>query len=251
MKQIKPKIVKQGSPKSPSFERLFLILFVFLMVLIFINSGLFTIRDFVVEGNQSISTEDILLNADLSYGNIFQVNIKEARRKILQNPKVASVKIKKVFPNKLIFTIEERIPLCVIFNREKAVTIGNDLVVMEIRDKNAPTNLPIITGISLKKTAMGQPIHSSDFALVLNIFKNVDETLRQNISEIDVISYQIYLDLPKCSHTIKVDLGNSSQIEKKMYNLRAILSQTSPEKLAKIDLRVPGAPTTIKLPKSQ
>lgn len=251
MKQIKPKNVKQGSPKSPNFERLFLILFVFLLVVIFINSGLFTVRDFVVEGNQSISTEDILLSADLSYGNIFQVNLKEARRKILQNPKVASVKIKKIFPNKLIFTIEERIPLCVVLYREKAVTIGNDLVVMEIRDQNAPINLPIITGISLKKADIGQPIPSSDFDLVLNIFKNVDETLRQNISEIDVTSYQIYLDLPKCPHTIKVDLGNSSQIEKKIYNLRAILSQTSPEKLAKIDLRVPGTPTTIKLPKSQ
>ncbi len=251
MKQIKPKIVKRGSSKSPSFERLFLILFVFLLALIFINSGLFTVRDFVVEGTQSISAEDILLSADLSYGNIFQINLREARRKILQNPKVASVKIKKIFPNKLIFTIEERIPLCVVLYRGKAVTIGNDLVVMEIGDQNAPANLPIITGISLKKTDIGQPIHPSNFDLVLNIFKNVDETLRQNISEINVISYQIYLDLPKCPHTIKVDLGNASQIEKKMYNLRAILSQTSPEKLAKIDLRVPGAPTTIKLPKSQ
>lgn len=251
MKQIKPKNAYQASQKSPSFERLFLILFIFLMVLIFINSGLFTVRDFVVQGNQSISTEDILLGTDLSHENIFQVNPQEVKRKILQNPKIASVELKKIFPNKLLISIRERLPLCMVLYRENSVIIGNDRVVMDIRDKNAPINLPIITGIVLKRVTIGQPIRSPEFSLVMGIFKNVDETLHQNISEINVTNYQIYLDLPNCHHTIKVDLGNPSQIEKKMYNLRAILSQTSPEKLAKIDLRVPDAPTTIKLPKDQ
>jgi cell division protein FtsQ len=251
MRQNKPKNADQAHSKSPSFERLFLILFVFLLILIFVNSGLFTVRDFVVQGNQNISTEDILLSADLNHENIFQVNLQEIKEKILKNPKIASVEVQKIFPNKLLITINERRPLCMILYRENFVVVGNDLVVMEIRDKNTLISLPIITGIIPKKLVIGKPIHSSEYASVLDIFKNVDETLRQYISEINVTNYQIYLDLPNCHHTIKVDLGNPSQMEKKMYNLRAILSQTSPEKLAKIDLRVPGAPTAIKLSKDQ
>ncbi|HBF36666.1 MAG TPA: hypothetical protein DDW50_05030 [Firmicutes bacterium] len=251
MKQITTKTHSQTSSKSPGFERLFLILFVFLMILIFINSSIFTVKDFVVQGNQGVSTEDILLSADLSHENIFQLSVKEAKRKILQNPKIASVGLKKIFPNKLLITVKERLPLCLIFYRESSIMVGNDLVVMDIIDKNTPINLPIITGLKLKKVIIGQSIHNSEFALALDIFKNVDESLRQNISEINLTNHQIYLDLPNCHHTIKVELGTAGEIEKKMYNLRAILSQTSPEKLAKIDLRVPEAPTTIKLTNSR
>jgi cell division protein FtsQ len=248
---MKPTIQKsneQVSSKSPSFERLFLILFIILSGLIFLNSGMFALKEFVVRGNQAVSTEDILLIAGLDhYKNIFQVNLADVQRQILRNPRIASVKVGRSFPHKLIITVTERQPLCLLLYLGNLLVIGNDFVVMEIKDESDPISLPIVTGLKIKKVRVGEKVTNQEFAVALDILKNADENLRQNISEINLTNFQLYLDLPNSRHTLKVELGTANQVEKKMYNLRAILSQTTSNGLTKIDLRAPDLPTVIRL----
>jgi cell division protein FtsQ len=244
--------MRESQKKNSRFESLFFILFLVLIGLIFMNSGIFAVKEFVVRGNQGITTEDILLTSRLDlYKNIFQINPVSIQHELLRNPKIASAKIVRNFPDKIIITVRERQPLCLLLYLGNLLVIGEDAVVMEIKDENAPINLPIVSGVKDKRIKVGEKVPAPEFSTALEILKNADENLRENISEINLANYQLYLDLPNSSRTLKVELGTGSQIEKKMDNLRAVLSQTALENIAKVDLRVPDLPTVIKLENSK
>jgi cell division protein FtsQ len=247
MKQTKKNDVPNQN-KAPRFESLFVVLFLILAILIFINSGIFAVKEVSVRGNQGIPTEDILLTARLDhYKNIFQVDVTKIQQEILRDPKIESAEVTRVFPQKILITIKERQPLCLLLYLDNWLVVGDDSVVMGIKDENDPISLPIVTGIKYKKIKVGEKVESQQFNVVLEILKYADENLRQILSEINLTNFQLYLDLPNSHNTLKVELGTDSELEKKMYNLRAILSQTSPDELTKVDLRAPDLPTVIKL----
>jgi Cell division septal protein len=238
----------QGRKKNPRFESLFFILFIGLLGLIFINSGVFAIKEYIVRGNQGVSTEDILLTARLDhYKNFFQVNPAAIQHEILRNPKIASVKVVRVFPSKILITVKEREPLCLLLYLGNYLVIGEDSVVMDIKDEGAPFNLPIISGVKYQKMKVGEKVKAPDFAVALEILKNADANLRENLSEINLTTFQLYLDPSNSKHTLKVELGTADNIEKKMSSLRAVLSESSLEDIAKVDLRIPALPIIIKL----
>jgi cell division protein FtsQ len=215
------------------------------------NSDIFTVKEVSVQGNQTIPTEDILLTARLShYKNIFQVDVVKIQQDILKNPKISAVEVTRIFPYKISIIIKERQPLCLLLYLDNLLVIGDDSVVMAIKDESDPINLPIVTGVKYRKMKVGEKVQNSQFIVALEILKYADANLRQIISEINLTNFQLYLDLPNSHNTLKVELGTDSEIEKKIYNLRAILSQTSPDELAKVDLRAPDLPTEIKLKKT-
>lgn len=213
--------------------------------LIFFNSQLFSIREVTVTGNKGISAEDILLAANFNlYKTIFQVDPVKTKQAILRNLRIASAEVSCQFPHRVLIKVRERVPACLLLYSDNLLIIGEDRVVMGIKDENDPIKLPIVTGILLKQVKLGEVINDPRFQAAVTIFRYTDANLREALSEISLKTYELYLDLANPNATIKVELGNFEQLEKKIYNLRAILSH-APKKLIKIDLREPDLPTVI------
>ena len=235
---------------APNFGTLYLVVCIVLVGLIFFNSRIFEIKTVLVEGNQTLSAEDILRNSNLNpHLSIFQLNTRQIQRNILRNPKIESALVTYRFPNQLTIRVRERHPLCLLLFLENLLIVGEDAVVIGIKDENEPIKLPEVTGISLSQIKIGSVIADPQFKVALEILRLADENLRVILGEIDVKNYFLYIDPPNSKHTLKVELGNADQLEEKIAkNLRSILSHTAPEELAKIDLRVVSFPTAIKNP---
>ncbi len=242
------RIAKDKYQAAPNFESLFLVVFIFLIGLIFLNSEFFGVNKVLIQGNQTLSTEDILRNTNLSLDqNIFQINYRELRKMILRNPKIYSVQTYYQLPNRVVIRIRERRPLCLLLYLGNLLIIGEDTVVMGIKDENEPIKLPVVTGIELNRLQIGDTIKDPQFKIALEILQLAGGNLRIMLGEIDVKNYLLYIDLPNAHHTLKVELGNADQLEEKISkNLRSILSHTEPDELSKIDLRAVSFPTTIK-----
>lgn len=243
-------MIKIKEPENKNYKRLvnfgslYGILLLLLTGLVFLNSEFFVIRTVEVVGNQEVSAEDIIRIAKLNmYKNIFQINLLAIKEAILKNPKIAAVEVTCRLPNKIIIKVRERHALCLLLYADNLLLIGEDAVVIGIKEENEPIKLPIVSGIELTKIEFGDVVDNTKFKNALEILRYADEELYQALSEINLKNYQLYIDLPSSHHTIEVELGDESQIEKKMYNLRAILSNTVPRELSKIDLRAPDFPT--------
>lgn len=232
---------------NPQFEIIFGALFVFLISIILLNSKLFAVTKVEIRGNQEVSSEDIILNAGLSsYRNIFQVDSHKIRTAILQDLRIASVKIERQLPGKVIINVQERLPICLLVYLNNLLVIGDDGLVMGVKEEAEPVELPVVSGAKLKSIKYGEKVLSPDFQTALQVLRYSDDYLHQVISEIDLARFQLSLDLPKYRHRVEVELGTAEKLEEKITNLRAIL--LSPDlngKLERVDLRVPDLPTVI------
>ena len=233
---------------TPNFASLFLVLFILLIVLVFFNSQIFEVKSIIVQGNQTLSNEDILRNTNLNlYQNIFQVDCNQLQRIILNNSRIAAVQVNYQLPDKIVIKIQERVPVCLLLFSDNLLLIGEDAVVMSIKDENEPIKLPVVTGIVINKIKIGEKVKDPQFKVAMEILRYADENLKVILGEIDVKNYLLYIDVPNAQHTLKVELGDSSQLNEKITkNLRSILSHTAPDELLKIDLRVTSFPTAIK-----
>ena len=233
--------------KIPRFDITFGVLFIILSLIILLNSKLFAVSSVEIRGNSNVSSEDIILNAKLnSYRNIFQIKGDQIKTAILQDSRIASVKIKRQLPGKVIIDIQERSPVCLLSYLNNLLIIGNDGLVMGIQEEAEAVELPIVTGAKLKDVKYGEKILNSNFQNAIEVLRYSDDYLRQVISEINLTRLKLVLDLPKYSRQVEVELGTTEELGKKIANLRAIL--LSPDfngKLERIDLRVTDLPTVI------
>lgn len=237
----------QQRNRAPQFEYIFGVLLVFLICLILLNSKLFAVKSVEIKGNQEVPSEDIILNAGLNEDrNIFQIDNDELKTLILQDLRIASVKINKQLPGKIIINIQERVPVCLLSYLNNLLIVGDDGLVMGIQEEDEAVELPVVTGGRLKGVKYGEKIMDPAFQTALDILKYSDDYLHQVIGEIDLNSFRLYLNLPGYHHSVKVELGNDERLVEKITNLRSILlSDDLMGKLEQIDLRVADLPTVI------
>lgn len=76
------------------------------------TSDYFAITDIRVTGNSQVKTADILQACDLRKGeNSLLVNVHEAEQKLVDNPWIESVSIRRELPGSFTITVKERVPL--------------------------------------------------------------------------------------------------------------------------------------------
>lgn len=92
----------------------------------------FSITEVYCEGLNNLSGEDIVTTANIKNGtNILLANIGGARRSIKKNAMVKDVKLRRVFPNKICITVEERTPAAYVLSGSQCVLVDCDGVVIE------------------------------------------------------------------------------------------------------------------------
>lgn len=237
---------RKKSSSSP-FPALFGVLFLLFIGLVFLNSDIFAIKTVEIEGNQELSTEEILRITGLNRNrNIFQVNPSHIRESLLLNPQVAWVKATFLLPNSIIIQMKERQACCYLWYDAGFLRIGDDAVIMGVKEEDEPFHLPIITGVNLTKVKIGEKVSYPDFEAGLSIIGLIGDEFRPFLSEINLNEFQLFLETPNSSHTLKVLLGTGAELEKKIKEkLRAILTQNALDSLDKIDLRVPDVPIVV------
>lgn len=76
------------------------------------TSAYFTIQNVSVKGNSQIKTADILEKCGIRKGeNSLLVNVQEAEHKLVSNPWIEHVSIRRELPSTFVITIKERVPV--------------------------------------------------------------------------------------------------------------------------------------------
>jgi cell division protein FtsQ len=234
-------------PQQPKagFSRFFLVLFVILAGIIFFNSGLFTLREVTVQGNQGVSTAEILAISALPPGEtIFQINCGALIRRLRQDPRIASAEAIRQLPDRLIIDIRERKPICLVIYHSGLLMIGEEAVIIGPPDSVHGLELPVVKGIELQRPFAGETIRQPSFQPALTILRLADQSLTRRMKEIDLTAKQIILESPS-GELVIVELGNLEELEAKIANLRAINANTQLAGIQRIDLRVADVPTVI------
>jgi cell division septal protein FtsQ len=219
-----------------------------LLGIILINSGFFTIKSVVVQGNRVVAAETIILATRITRGqSMLTINRQRVAQAILRNPYIAQAKLFLRFPNQVVVKVVERHPVCLVVWGSSCYLTGNDCAVLGVATKADQANLPLVQGVRIKNLQIGERLNATALGTAMTILNNSDRKLRLGIRKLDLSQYRLYLAYPGNPNLVTVELGNANRLPEKMANLRAVLAENQACDLVKIDLRVPEISTVTTL----
>jgi len=229
-----------GRKKLNLGETIFFVLFILLAAFILFVSPLFEIQRMIVEGNQELTTEEIIVKSGISTGiNIFKVNLSQAAARIKELPMVKEIYIYRDFPGRIVFKVTERKPVAILPAKDGFITLDTDGVYCRSA-RLGERGLPVITGITAAVPPAGQLIQNQNLAVVLDVIKNFPVELVANLSEVNldkngqVILYTLA--------GIKCQLGYPENVAKKGTVLIQVLNELKGKQIEYIDLSRLSAP---------
>jgi cell division protein FtsQ len=108
----------------------------------------FRVREVEVEGGRKIPKETLLsLTVIEGMPNLFSVKLKEVVKRLESHPWIEQVRVRKVFPNKILIQIEEKKPMAIIQLEELYYIDTNGEIFSPVGDRDE-YNYPYLTGLT-------------------------------------------------------------------------------------------------------
>lgn len=141
------------------------------------NLPYFAIKEVVLEGGKHIQAQELANQAGITpRQNLLTFDLREARRRILQNPWVEGATVRRRFPDTVVMLVKEREPAGIVevANSGQRFLISADGVVLEEVDKGKTQELPVIMGISRQQAKPGQILPYEHLGLSLTLINKIN-----------------------------------------------------------------------------
>ncbi len=207
-------------------------------------SSFFLIESINIVGNQQLPEEEVIRHSRLSLGqHILKVNAKGTAAELESHPQISEASVHLQLPNRVTIEIRERSAVAVVPYFNNFAAVSEDGAVVRVVNNLSALNLPILTGLPLPVTGVGErfPI-SEGFRYGIQVLQSLNDAVRSQISELN-ISDPRNLILYTYDN-IAVYLGQGLNIARRADALRDIIDSVRVSALAGgfIDLRGDGAP---------
>ncbi|MCL2492644.1 MAG: FtsQ-type POTRA domain-containing protein [Clostridiales bacterium] len=188
-------------------------------------SPIFTIKQIDVAGGVRFTAAQIVELAGAHDGdNIFKISLGNVQGNLEKNPYIRSAAVKRVFPDKLSITVEERTEDALIDAGKAApgkyVAINDDGVILRFVPANQLPQLPVIDGLTPIQPVVGKPLRVEEANMLkpaLDFFGAVqkDDFFFKSL-DLSGVSAQAYI----FDHLVCV--GDLAQIEKSVPEIRKV-----------------------------
>ncbi len=154
------KKIKKRVPIKP-----ILVLLVFASVVglfVFSLSNFFVVDNIEVEGNKYFKDEEIITMAHATPGKnlIYRPGKRSIKEYLEQNTYIEKVKVKRKLPSTLVIEVTERKQLgAIVYDNDYLIIDGNGVL---LRKTQTQPKITIITGIKVKKLALGDKVEAED-----------------------------------------------------------------------------------------
>lgn len=186
----------------------------------------FHLKDIILLGETQMTRDSLFEISGIHKNkNIYLMDTELARNRVLENPYIKDITIKRRFPATLIFSVNERKETGVVPFSGGFAIIDEEGYVLRMEQNLSNIQIPIISGIKTLEVKIGQRVPVEDeeqFTTVLSFI-----SVSQNARLLESI-YEINLsDLENITMTtnngITVLLGDGNDINYKMLQLNQIL----------------------------
>lgn len=191
------------------------------------TTPLFNVTEIEVIGNETVSKEEITSLSQIKLQeNMFKILKSDIKENIKGNAYIENVAVKRVLPNKMQITVQERKVKFMIKVLDSFAYINSQGYILEVTPQTR--EVPIIVGMSTPEEEMvaGQRLNNEDLnslEVTLSIVSSCeDNEISRFITSINVSDSSEYtMDMTEKSKVIH--LGNRSNLSTKMLYVKAIL----------------------------
>lgn len=223
MKEKKTFRKKKKRKKKHYFLRFLLLIALTAGLYFFFTSGLFDIQKVTVENNSYYTTEQIISLAGAKTGeNLFKTSFSQIKGKLLADPYIKNVKLKRKLPAEVVMIVEER-------KEDAAVPYGNQFIIIDgegmvLRKSEIEPALTLLLGMTIKNMNPGTPLEVEEnsaltetLALIREVKKHELFFKKIDISNIMIKAY-IY-DQLVCEGTPENIINNLDSLQEVLYDL--------------------------------
>jgi len=209
---------------------LFLVI-VMVAVFFFARSTLCVVGAVIVEGNSSITQEDIYRVAGIpDRVNVFRLDPEEIRTRLSGDLRISTVEVSRSFPAAIVIRISERKPLFYVATNYGFAEVDRQGMILSCYKSLRQVKVPVVTGVALANQYVGDTIPPGPIKDVLCFLDNLDTETVNQISEVNVRS-DGYL-LVYTTHPIQIRLGTCERLTDKARFTSDILQEINQKKLA-------------------
>lgn len=183
---------------------------IFMVILLFVGAGcflclspMFNIQEISVESNSIVSSEMVVSLSKIQlYKNIFLIDKSEAIKNIETNPYINSVKISRIFPNKINISVEERVEKYLLeFAEGKYAVLDGQGYVLKIT--STLSDLPVIVGTK------------TDMNSIIEIKDNKTRLCEEDLKKLDVVAniVETAKNYEVDVYITKIDIGDINDVK--------------------------------------
>jgi len=225
---------------------IFLIMFFLFVVstILILKTDIFTIKSVEVNGNELLTEVSIIELSGITLGNnIFKEKIHNIDDRLLAQPYIKKVKIKRVFPDKIRIHIEERKRAASIPFMGNFIIIDNMGYVLESSPDNQ--ELVLIRGLDIVNFNEGKTLNVNDDQQLDKVLQIINGLNSANlpIIELDITNTE---DIRfKVSSYLTCKIGNGTQLNFKFRVLQNILTDLAEKDIIRgiVDISNDGYPS--------
>lgn len=212
---------------------------VVMLLYLFLHSPFFAVQQIEVRGTSLLTPQEVIRLSGLSArDNVLLVDTQRVRRRILEDPRLGEVRVRRMPPGKMIIEVEERVPVALLPYADGFLFVDPEGRLIAA-DRRSRPGLPIITGVPLDRVGMHLP-PPDGLLIAARVAHYLPPHLREQIAEIHVSPNQ-EVTLFTLSG-IPVLYGEPTDLEQKGAILASLLQELGTGGVVSFDLRVPQAP---------
>ncbi|MEX2237523.1 MAG: FtsQ-type POTRA domain-containing protein [Dehalococcoidia bacterium] len=240
----RPGLPNLRMPRIPLLSVLLAVLGVMLAVfaVLLFNSSLFKVSKVEVRGVSSLNALVIAELAEAEGQNIFTLRLHEVERKLERNPYVRSATAKRVWPNGLQITIDERVPVGVWQVGEQRYLVDGEGFVLAVLLGEPPPGTAPILALDTTIPAPGELVDSDALSLITDLQASVPRETGELVASFE---YSLQTGLTAITTSgVRVIFGDSKDYEFKLASLGGVFKEARTQGLpfTVIDLRFGESP---------
>ncbi|MCL1848322.1 MAG: FtsQ-type POTRA domain-containing protein [Clostridiales bacterium] len=207
------------------------------------NSSFFDITEIRIQGNGTVSRDEIIAMSGLRYGaNSLKYHLGQVRANILSQPYVKTAEVSRVLPNRVDIRVSERTPAALIRTEDKFWVLdesGYCLVEAGLITAQSRALPNIRCSEEAAKLAPGERSQDKGVLAALALIKRLDPFFMESILEFEASSAERLAVI--CMDGLPVYFGQPEDLDRKLQNYEELLiknaEQCNGETLEYVDLR--------------
>lgn len=191
------------------------------------NLDYFDVKNFSIHNLQRVKKNDIIkIIQQYQNQNILSLNTKEIKQKLLENPEIEDVKIKRKLPDTLVIYVYEKWTVGLIKYLNSYIEIDKKGYVIRI-EGDLPQDSIVFEGLKVTQAAVGKKIMVTDEVLLQKAIDVAQGLLRFNALKVFKVKELIVLlknvsDIQLKMDKLTVRLGDGSDIDYKLRLLKSV-----------------------------
>lgn len=232
-KRLNPKEVKKIKARKKAIKYVSLIFAICILVILFILSPVFYIKEIIVTGNEKVPENTIISLAGIPENtNIFKVTNTSLKKKIKENAYIDTVTSKKTLPSTLKIEVTEREAEYMLEYGNSFAYIDKNGYILEISKEQLEGKIKISGYVTSQEIIIpGNRLCNEDLQslnVISQILKSAENVQIDSLITTVIINkneYSLYME----SEGKTVELGDTSNLETKLLYAKEIINRTKGE----------------------